>query len=292
MRLASFRRLGRTGYGLVLNAGDTFGASAGIVELSGRLGPEAGTLKTFLEHPELWNAARDLRTEPVDFELDEITFEPVIPDPDKVLCVGVNYHAHREETGRAESAYPTLFTRLANTQLGHEQPLVRPRASTELDFEGELAVIIGRRGRHISERRALEHVAGYACYQDATLRDWQRHTTQFTPGKNFVGTGGFGPWMVTADEIPDPSKLRVSTRVNGVQMQQSTTDLLIFSVAKLIAYISTFTELVPGDVIATGTPGGVGSKRTPPVWLKPGDVVEVEVDRVGVLRNPVVQEPD
>ncbi|MGZ3481782.1 MAG: fumarylacetoacetate hydrolase family protein, partial [Myxococcaceae bacterium] len=200
------------------------------------------------------------------------------------------YVAHREETGRTESEFPTLFTRFANTQVGHDQPLVRPRVSTELDYEAELAVVVGKPARHVRREDALGVVAGYSCYQDATLRDWQRHTSQFTPGKNFIGTGGFGPWMVTADEIPDPSRLTLVGRLNKVEMQRATTDLLIFDIPALIAYITTFTELVPGDVISTGTPGGVGSKRQPPVWLKAGDVFEVEISGIGVLRNPVVDE--
>jgi 2-keto-4-pentenoate hydratase/2-oxohepta-3-ene-1,7-dioic acid hydratase in catechol pathway len=215
---------------------------------------------------------------------------PPIPEPDKILCVGINYVAHRDETGRSESAYPTLFTRFANTQVGHGQPLIRPLVSTEFDFEAELAVVIGKRGRHIPRENALSLVAGYSCYQDATLRDWQRHTSQFTPGKNFIATGGFGPWLLTADEVPDPSKLTVIGRLNGQEMQRSGTDLLIFDVPELIAYITAFTELVPGDVISTGTPGGVGSKRKPPVWMKAGDIFEVEVTGVGTLRNPVQDE--
>jgi 2-keto-4-pentenoate hydratase/2-oxohepta-3-ene-1,7-dioic acid hydratase in catechol pathway len=167
---------------------------------------------------------------------------------------------------------------------------VRPRASTQLDFEGEMAVVIGRRGRHIAREDALAHVGGYTCFNDATLRDWQRHTTQFTPGKNFVATAGIGPWVTTADELPDPAQSEVSLTVNGAEMQRSTTDLLIFDVPALIAYISTFTELAPGDLIATGTPGGVGWKRDPAVFLRAGDVVEVTVRGVGTLRNVVADE--
>ena len=226
-----------------------------------------------------------------DHALDAVTFDPVIPSPDKVLCVGVNYVAHRLETGREAVPYPTLFTRFANTLVGHGGALIRPRVSSQLDYEAEMAVIIGRRGRYISRESALDHVAGYACFNDASVRDWQRHTTQFTPGKNFAATGALGPWMVTRDEVPDPSKLEVSLRLNGDEMQRSTTDLLIFDVPALLEYISSFTELVPGDVIATGTPGGVGWKRDPPVFMRHGDVVEVEVRGVGVLRNRVVDEP-
>lgn len=221
---------------------------------------------------------------------DAVGARPVVPAPARILCVGVNYHAHRIETGRAEATHPTLFTRFASTLTPHEGPLVRPRVSPQLDFEGEMAVVIGRGGRHIAREDALAHVGGYTCFNDASVRDWQRHASQFTPGKNFPATGGIGPWITTADELPDPSASEVSLTVNGVEMQRSTTDLLIFDVPALLAYISAFTALEPGDIIATGTPGGVGWKREPPVFLVPGDVVEVTVKGVGTLRNRVVDE--
>ncbi len=170
------------------------------------------------------------------------------------------------------------------------QPIIRPRASENLDFEGELAVIVGKGGRHISKEAALQHVAGYSIYNDASVRDWQRHTTQYTPGKNFPSTGGFGPWMVTADEIPDSTKLHLTTRLNGEVVQDSGLDDLRFSIPEIISYISIFTELVPGDVIITGTPKGVGAARKPPLWMKPGDSVEVEISSIGTLRNPIVPE--
>lgn len=221
---------------------------------------------------------------------EAVTMRPVIPAPERILCVGVNYHAHRIETGRAEATHPTLFTRFASTLTPHGGPLVRPRVSPQLDFEGEMAVVIGVGGRHIPRERALEHVGGYTCFNDASVRDWQRHASQFTPGKNFPATGGIGPWITTADEFGDPSASEVSLTVNGVEMQRSTTDLLIFDVPALIAYISAFTPLAPGDILATGTPGGVGWKREPPVFLAPGDVVEVTVRGVGTLRNVVADE--
>jgi 2-keto-4-pentenoate hydratase/2-oxohepta-3-ene-1,7-dioic acid hydratase in catechol pathway len=211
----------------------------------------------------------------------------VIPRPDKILCVGVNYREHREETGRAPTEHPTIFVRFAASQIGQDQPMLRPVESERLDFEGEIALIIGRRGRRIPPASALEHVAGFSCYNDGSVRDYQRHTTQFTPGKNFVGTGAFGPWMVTRDEIGDPAALELTTRVNGEVMQHARADQLIFGFEAIIAYCSTFTELVPGDVIVTGTPGGVGAARTPPLFLQPGDVVEVEVQPLGTLRNTV-----
>ena len=185
---------------------------------------------------------------------------------------------------------PTIFTRWANTQVGHLQPLVRPKQSETLDFEGEMAVVIGRRARHTSRQQAMSVVAGYSCYNDGSVREWQRHTTQFTPGKNFPNTGGFGPWIVTPDEVGDITKSTLLTRVNGEEVQRATLDDLVFDVPALIEYCAAFTALEPGDVIITGTTGGVGAYRTPPLWLKPGDEVEVEVSGVGTLRNPVVQE--
>jgi 2-keto-4-pentenoate hydratase/2-oxohepta-3-ene-1,7-dioic acid hydratase in catechol pathway len=185
---------------------------------------------------------------------------------------------------------PTIFTRWSNTQVGHLQPLIRPAASETLDFEGEMAVVIGRRCRHVKRGDAMSVVAGFSCYNDGSVREWQRHTSQFTPGKNFPATGGFGPWIVTPDEAGDISKATLLTRVNGAEMQRATIDDLVFDVPALIEYCSSFTILEPGDVIITGTTGGVGAYRTPPLWLKPGDTVEVEVSGIGVLRNPVAQE--
>jgi 2-keto-4-pentenoate hydratase/2-oxohepta-3-ene-1,7-dioic acid hydratase in catechol pathway len=222
--------------------------------------------------------------------LGDIHFRPVIPNPSKIICVGLNYREHVGETGRKPSEHPVLFLRLPDSQIGHLQPLVRPRVSTQLDFEGELAVIIGRPGRHIRRSEALNHVAGYSIYNEASVRDWQKHTHQYTAGKNFSGTGAFGPSLVTAEEITDPRKLALTTRLNGAIMQQASVAELIFPIEDLIAYISRITELVPGDVLVTGTPSGVGGLRTPPVWMKPGDVVEVEISQLGVLHNPVIEE--
>ena len=197
---------------------------------------------------------------------------------------------HRLETGRDKTEKPTVFMRIADSQIGHQQPILVPIESHELDYEGEIAVVIGKQGRRISAADSWSHIAGYACYNDASVRDWQRHTTQFTPGKNFVATGGFGPWLVTRDEIKDGAELPLTTRLNGQVMQQATTAMMIFSIPELIAYVSTYTVLRPGDVIVTGTPGGVGMKRKPPVWMKDGDTVEVEVGGIGILRNPIRQE--
>ena len=219
--------------------------------------------------------------------LAEVTLLPPIPDPDKIICVGLNYLSHIKEGGRDVPRFPTIFTRWANTQVAHGQDLVRPRQSATLDFEGELAVVIGLRARHLSRADAMQAVAGYSCYNDGSVREWQRHTSQFTPGKNFPGTGGFGPWITTKDEIGDLATLSLITRVNGNEVQRATLDDLLFDVPGLIEYCSGFTELTPGDVIITGTTGGVGAYRTPPLWLKPGDTVEVEIPGVGLLRNGV-----
>lgn len=215
---------------------------------------------------------------------------PVIPNPGKILCVGHNYESHRQETGRAKVDHPSIFTRFADTLVGHGQPIVRPKASINLDFEAELAIVIGRGGRAIAQSEALDHVAGYACFNDASVRDWQWHTSQFTPGKNFPATGGFGPWLVTPDEAGDLSDVHVVARLNGTVMQDQPVRDMIFPIARIISYVSTFTRLDPGDVIATGTPGGVGAKRTPPVWMKAGDRIEIEIGVVGTLINTITDE--
>ncbi len=222
--------------------------------------------------------------------IEDVQWLPVIANPGKILCVGLNYEMHRKEIGRAVVDQPTIFARFANSQTGHLAQIQRPRVSTSLDYEGELAVIIGKPGRYITQEQAWNHIAGYACYNDGTLRDWQRHTSQFTPGKNFPQTGAFGPWMVTPDEFGKIGSQRIMTRLNGTVVQAATLGDMIFSIPKLIEYCASFTRLEPGDVIATGTPGGVGDKRNPQLWMKPGDCVEVEIDGIGILRNGVADE--
>jgi 2-keto-4-pentenoate hydratase/2-oxohepta-3-ene-1,7-dioic acid hydratase in catechol pathway len=224
------------------------------------------------------------------YPVANITWLPVIPNPDKILCIGLNYETHRLETGRSEVENPTVFGRFANSQTGHLANIIRPRVSKDLDFEGELAVIIGKPGRYIARKDAWDHIAGYACYNEGSVRDFQRHTHQFTPGKNFPETGAFDPWMVTPDEAGDLAPLRLQTRLNGQVVQEATISQMIFDIPGQIEYCSTFTRLEAGDVIVTGTPGGVGSRRTPPLWMKPGDIVEVEIDRIGLLRNGVADE--
>lgn len=222
--------------------------------------------------------------------LEQVEFLPVITDPQKILCVGINYLSHVKETGRDIPKFPMIFTRFADSQTGHRQAIVRPNASHKLDFEGELAVVIGKKARHVKAADAFDYVAGYSCYNDGSVRDWQKHSIQFIPGKNFPATGGFGPWLVTPDEVGDPSQLSLTTRLNGNIVQEAKTDDLIFPIPQLIEYCSTFTELNPGDVIITGTTGGVGAFREPPLWMQPGDVVEVEISKIGKLVNHIEQE--
>lgn len=220
----------------------------------------------------------------------EVRLLPVVPNPAKILCVGLNYATHVAETGREQKEYPAIFTRWADTLVADGGPLVRPRESTRFDYEGELAVVIGKGGRRIPHARAIEHVAGYAMFNDASVRDWQRHNIQFTPGKNFPATGAFGPELVTPDEITDLGAQRVQTRLNGELVQDQPVSDLIWDIPFVIEYCSTFTPLEPGDVIATGTPGGVGDKRTPPLYMKAGDRVEVSIGVIGTLANPVIDE--
>ena len=222
--------------------------------------------------------------------LASVTYLPPIPDPDKIICIGLNYLSHILEGGREPPKQPTIFTRWANTQIGHGQPIIRPNISNTLDFEGELAVVIGKTCRHVAEADYMSVVAGYSCYNDGSVREWQRHSSQFGPGKNFPATGGFGPYLVTPDEAGDVTAASLVTRLNGEEVQRATIDDLVFTIPKLIQYCSTFTQLEPGDVIITGTTGGVGAYRTPPLWMKPGDTVEVEITGVGLLSNPVAQE--
>ena len=221
--------------------------------------------------------------------LAEIDFLPAVVDPPRIFCIGVNYEEHRIETGRERATAPTIFMRTTQSQIGHGRTIhIAPEASTKVDYEGEIAVVIGTGGRNIARGDAMRHVAFYSAYNDVSVRDWQNHTSQWTPGKNFDGTGAFGPWLVPASEMPsDPAQIALTTRLNGQVMQSATAAQMIFAIDEQIAYISTFTALLPGDVIVTGTPGGVGAKRVPPVWMKPGDVVEIEVSGVGVLRNPI-----
>jgi 2-keto-4-pentenoate hydratase/2-oxohepta-3-ene-1,7-dioic acid hydratase in catechol pathway len=224
------------------------------------------------------------------FPVADVLLLPVIPDPAKILCVGLNYAEHVKETGREQKAHPAIFVRYADSLIADGQPMVKPAVTTRFDYEGELAVIIGKPCHKIAAADAMAHVAGYACFNDGTARDWQRHNIQFTPGKTFPGTGGFGPALVTPDSIPDLGALRVQTRINGELVQDQPVSDMIWDIPTLIEYVSAFTPLSPGDVIATGTPGGVGDKRTPPLYLRAGDRVDVSIGDIGTLTNRVIDE--
>lgn len=281
MKLASFTIQDRATWGIV--------EGPSVLDLGSVLAPSYPDLRSWIAQADV-NGKRDATASAQRYDINDISWLPVIPNPEKIFCVGLNYELHRKETGRAIVDHPTIFARFANTQTGHMTAIVRPRISTQLDFEGELALIIGKPGRYIAREQAVDHIAGYACYNDASVRDWQHHTHQFTPGKNFPGTGSFGPWMVTPEELSDLASRRIVTRLNGETVQQARLGEMIFDIPTLVEYCSSFSPLVPGDVIVTGTPGGVGVKRTPPLWMKPGDIVEVEIDGIGVLRNGIVDE--
>ncbi len=283
MRLVSFERNGRAGFGVVV--GD------GIVDASARLAGKPRGLREALATGALPELARAATAAP-DFGLGDVLFAPVIPDAGaKLLCVGINYVPHMREMGRERPEKPVIFVRFVDSIVGHGRPIVKPRESEQLDYEGELAVVIGKRARRVSKERALDYVAGYSCFNDGSVRDFQRHSGQFTPGKNFHASGSFGPWLVTTDEIPDVRKLQLTTRLNGTVMQNESVGELCFDVPQLVEYCSMWAQLEPGDVIVTGTPGGVGAGRKPPVWMRPGDTVEVEISGIGTLRNPVVADP-
>lgn len=224
------------------------------------------------------------------YALATVQLLPVVPNPSKIMCVGLNYATHVAETGHDQKDYPAIFTRWADSLVAHGEPMVRPPETTRFDYEGELAIIIGKGGRRIPRETALDHVAGYAVFHDGSVRDWQRHNIQFTPGKTFPATAGFGPSLVTPDELPDLADQRVQTRLNGELVQDQPISDLIFDIATVIAYCSTFAPLSAGDVIATGTPGGVGDKRTPPLYMKGGDVCEISIGKVGTLTNPIIDE--
>lgn len=239
--------------------------------------------------------ARAFADAPVEFTYDQITLLPPVPDPAHVFCVGTNYLDHLKEAqdaglDRKQNPNPSIFTRFPDTLTGHGSPLLRPKVSDKFDFETELAVIIGKSGRYIAREAAYNHIAGYTCFNDGSIRDWQFHTSQIVPGKNFYRSGSAGPWMVEAADISDPANLDISLRLNGETLQHSNTRHLIFDIPAIIAYVSSIVPLQPGDMIATGTPAGVGFSRKPPVFMKAGDVCEVEIEGIGILRNGVVDE--
>jgi 2-keto-4-pentenoate hydratase/2-oxohepta-3-ene-1,7-dioic acid hydratase in catechol pathway len=283
MKFISYLSAGEASYGMLRGASE-------VIDLRKRLGSRASTLRALIETGEAMALASAHATADADHTLSRLELLPPIADPKTIACVGHNYEAHRVETQRDPTAHPSIFLRGSESLQAAGKPLLMPRESTQLDYEGELAVVIGKKGRRIPEADAWDHVFGVSCFNDASVRDWQHHTRQFTPGKNFPKTGGFGPFLVTLDELPEDRTLDLRTRVNGQQVQHAQTDQMIFPIPVLVNYISTFVTLLPGDVIVTGTPGGVGVKRTPPLWLKPGDRVEVEISSVGLLVNGVVPE--
>ena len=281
MRATSFEHDGRAGFGVAVDGG--------VVDAGVRLGGRFKDLRDVLRAGAL-DSLRDMSGLPADLPEEEIRHLPVIPNAGKILCVGINYMGHIRETGRDVPSHPVFFTRFADSFVGHGQPLIRPRVSTDFDYEGEMAVIVGRHARHVPRARAMDHVAGFTCCNEGSVRDYQYHTIQFTAGKNFHRSGALGPWMVTRDEQPDPAAFHLQTRLNGEVLQDSPVSDLCFDVPRLIEYCSTWTPLNPGDVIVTGTPGGVGRVRKPPIWMKPGDVVEIDIRGIGVLRNTIADE--
>ncbi len=278
MKLLSFAAGGRELFGAL--RGD------GVITLNERIGhPSLAAALAAGGVEALRQAAQGVAP---DRKLAEIAFRPVIPQPNKILCAGVNYRAHAAEVSRELPKQPSMFIRFTDTLVGHDGAMIRPNLSDNFDYEGELALVIGKAGRHIPPERALDHVAGYTIFVDGSVRDYQKFSV--TSGKNWPGTGPLGPWLVTTDEIPDPSKLTLTTRLNGIEVQHSGTDKLIYSIPQIVSFCSDFTALSPGDVIATGTPEGVGHGRKPPLWMKPGDTLEVEITGIGILRARIVDE--
>ncbi len=278
MKLLSFAADGKEWFGALRDDG-VITLNNKVAQPNLRAALAAGALETMRSVAE--------RTAP-DRNIEDIKFLPVIPQPGKILCAGINYRSHAAEMARELPKQPSMFIRFADTLVGHGGELIRPKVSDNFDFEGELGLVIGKGGRHIPAERALEHVAGYTCFVDGSVRDYQKFSV--TSGKNFPGTGPLGPWLVTSDEIPDPARLTLTTRLNGKEVQRSTTDLLIYSIPQIIAFCSDFTVLSPGDVISTGTPEGVGHSRKPPLWMKAGDALEVDITGIGILRAHVVDE--
>lgn len=283
MKLLSFVRDDRETWGAVVGEG--------VVDLGAAL-PEFPDLTAYIAAGRHLTVARDLEGRSPDLALAHVTYLPVIPRPEKVICVARNYLGHHQEVLAAGkkvelAGVPPIFLRTWRSQVAHNQPMIKPASSNAFDWEGELAVIIGKEGRAIPEENASEYIAGYASYNEASVRDWQFASPQITPGKNFDATGGFGPWMVTPDEVSPEAGLKIETRLNGQVVQSSTTDRMIFNIAQIIAYVSQIMTLVPGDVIATGTPDGVGWTRDPQLFMLDGDVCEVEIEGVGLLRNVI-----
>jgi 2-keto-4-pentenoate hydratase/2-oxohepta-3-ene-1,7-dioic acid hydratase in catechol pathway len=280
MKLVAYQYEGKAGYGVL--SGDR-------IAVPGKDFLERyPDIRSVLDGDALPKLQEALTGAPATLALAEVTPLPPLANPRKIFCVGLNYKSHVAETKRPDAEHPAIFVRFADSLIADGAPLRYPSGKSEkFDFEGELAVVIGKGGEDIAEADAMDHIAGYACFNDATVRDWQRHTHQWTPGKNFSGTGAFGPALVTADEIADITQSVLTTRLNGTVMQQAPLSDLIFTLPVIISYLSKFTRLSSGDVIATGTPGGVGDRREPPLYMKPGDTVEVEISGIGLLTNTV-----
>lgn len=281
MKLSSYQYQGKPGYGVVTDNG--------IIDITNKMGDRYPTLLSALKADALDEIRQTADRQPTDFNPADVTFLPPIPEGNITWCIGLNYKDHIAETGRETPKFPYIFTKFSRSLVGHNQQMMRPKVSHKHDYEGELAFVIGKQGRHVSEDSALEYVAGYTCFNDGSIRDYQNER-DIIQGKNFYRASAIGPWIVTADEIPDPSNLTLCTRLNGDEVQRSTIDQLLFTVPHLVAYFSAITTLEPGDIVATGTPSGVGSRRNPPLFLKPGDTVEVEISGIGTLSNSVIDE--
>ena len=281
MKLATVRAAGSTRFGAVVKEG--------FLDLSAKFKGRAADLAGLLAGNLVGEAARHCAEAEPDYKLSEVSFLPPNPRLDmRLFALGWAYKDHQLETGKEAPQHPNMFSKHPQSLVGHGQPLIRPQISANFDYEGEIVIVIGKAGRHIPAARAMDHIAGYSILNDGSIRDFQKHSV--TAGKNFDESSAFGPWMVTKDEIRDPMQMVLTTRLNGQQMQRSSFDLMAWDLGDLIHYVSTFCRLEPGDAISTGPPGGVGSRRTPPVWMKAGDVIEVEVTGIGTLRNTIVDE--
>ena len=279
MRFVSYKSAGKTGLAVQVDTG-----WHGLTE--GEAG-FPGDLLSVIRAGATASAGAALAGAPL-VDLGSVTLLPPVSDPEKIVCIGLNYKDHSAESGFKQPDFPTIFGRFNSSLIAHGAPILRPAFSEQLDYEGELVVIIGKAARDVAEADALDYVCGYSIFNDASIRDYQFKAPQWTPGKNFDDTGAFGPWFVTADELPPGCEgLRLQTRLNGQVVQDASISDMVFSVAKLIEILSSFLTLKPGDVIVSGTPSGVGLARKPPLWMKQGDVVEVEIDQIGTLSNPV-----
>ena len=281
MKFVSFLQKGQAKFGI--------SDEKNITDLTNKING-ANTLKELIVKNGISEAKEYVKKNPGNISVNQIEYLPVIPNPGKIICVGLNYSEHVKETGRTVEQNPVIFLRVPESQTAHKQPIQRPKVSTHLDYECEMAVIMGDAGKHIKPENALKHIVGYSCYNESTVRDWQQHTRQFGMGKNFEKTGSFGPHMVLAENISDYTKLSIQTRLNGKVMQEAKLSQLIFDIPTLISYVSKAIPWRAGDVLVTGTPGGVGFKRKPPIFMKEGDQVEVEISEIGILSNIIKDE--